>query len=234
MQRVSPVVKRVSSNQAQSGQSVGQSGKKPDETVGSVNTRRVKANNSHNLSGAIPAQKSNINNHKLSDLSVTAVQPALKNSAEDKVITGLHQVAAHSQQGIPKELLEGLQNAASERGAVLLTRPVEPVCRTLIAEGWPTKHFLIKAKSSNWGAQAGTIPVLQKYSKLALDDKHKIDKYTKLANKSITEGCAQAVPLTISTARLNELEGMGYLYGRAVHPRGNSLCLFQNPHLPSK
>ena len=130
------MVKRVSSNQVQSGQFVGQSGKKPDEAVGLVNTRRVKANNSHNLSGAIPAQKSNINNnHKLSDLTVTAVQPALKNGAEDKVITGLHQVAAHSQQGIPKELLEGLQNAASERGAVLLTRPVEPVCRTLIAEG---------------------------------------------------------------------------------------------------
>ena len=223
------MVKRVSSNQAQTGSSVGQSGKKPDETVGSVNTRRVKANNSHNLSGAIPAQKSNINNHKLSDMSVTAVQPALKNSAEDKVITGLHQVAAHSQQGIPKELLEGLQNAANERGAVLLTRPVEPVCRTLIAEGWPTKHFLIKAKSSNWGAQAGTIPVLQKYSKLALDDKHKIDKYTKLANKSITEGCAQAVPLTISTARLNELEGMGYLYGRDEQftPEGTRCVYFK-------
>lgn len=137
------------------------------------------------------------------------------------MITGLHRVAAHSRQGIPLDLLRALQKAASERGAALLTRPVEPVCRTLIAEGWPTKHFRIKAKSSNWGAQAGTIPVLQRYSKLALDSESKIDKYTKLAKECLVEGCAQAVPLTISTARLAELEQQGYLYGREEHAAVN-------------
>ena len=147
-------------------------------------------------------------------LRESSIRLLSENSAEDKVITGLEQVAGHSRQGIPRELLQGLQKAASERGAVLLTRPVEPVCRTLISEGWPTKHFRIKAKSSNWGAQAGTIPVLQQYSKLVLKDQNEIDKYTRLAKKSLTEGCAQAVPLAISTDRVNELEAQGYLSER--------------------
>ncbi len=143
------------------------------------------------------------------------------------MITGLHRVAAHSRQGIPADLLRELQKAASERGAALLTRPVEPVCRTLIAEGWPTKHFRIKAKSSNWGAQAGTIPVLQRYSKLALDSESKIDKYTKLAKECLVdEGCAQAVPLTISTARLAELEQQGYLYEREEVTNKGARCLY--------
>ena len=201
-------------------------------SVGSVNGRRVAPRNLPAVSHDTNAQQNENINRKLSKSSITAVTPTpqnmVANNAEDKVISGLHRVAAHARQGIPLELLRDLQKAASERGAALLTRPVEPICRTLIAEGWPTKHFRIKAKSSNWGAQAGTIPVLQRYSKLALDTESKIDKYTRLARESLVEEeCARAIPLTISTARLTELEQQGYLYGRneRATPEGTR-CLY--------
>ena len=156
----------------------------------------------------------------LSETLITLADPVQEHISRDKVITGLQRVAAHSLQGIPYDLLSQLQKAADNRGAALFTRPVEPVCRTLIDEGWPTKHFRIKAKSSNWGAQAGTIPVLQQYSKLAMDKGSKIEKYSKLAEKCLKgvdrngNQYAQSVPLRISEARLEELERNGYLYQR--------------------
>ena len=180
------------------------------EPAGSVRVQSV----SPKLSGVSRGTQSEHFVRNTNKLRESSIRLLSENSAEDKVITGLEQVAGHSRQGIPRELLQGLQKAASERGAVLLTRPVDPVCRTLISEGWPTKHFRIKAKTSNWGAQAGTIPVLQHYSKLVFEDQNKIDKYTRLAEESLAEGCAQAVPLAISTARVNELEAQGYLSAR--------------------
>lgn len=184
--------------------------KKSPEPTGSVRVQSV-APKPSGVSRGTQSRHFVRNSNKLRE---SAIRLLSENSAEDKVITGLEQVAGHSRQGIPRELLQGLQKAASERGAVLLTRPVEPVCRTLISAGWPTKHFRIKAKSSNWGAQAGTIPVLQQYSKLVLENQDKIDQYTRLAKKSLAEGCAKAVPLAISTARVNELEARGYLSAR--------------------
>ncbi|WP_422488994.1 anthrax toxin-like adenylyl cyclase domain-containing protein [Endozoicomonas sp. ALE010] len=169
----------------------------------------------------------------LSNSLITLADPVQEHTSRDKVITGLQRVAAHSLQGIPYNLLSQLKEAADHRGAALFTRPVEPVCRTLIDEGWPTKHFRIKAKSSNWGAQAGTIPVLQQYSKLALDRDSKIEKYSKQAEKCLKgvdrhgNPYAEAVPLRISQNRLEELERNGYLYQRneQVNEHGDP-CLY--------
>ncbi|WP_257267264.1 CyaA/EF/ExoY family adenylyl cyclase toxin [Endozoicomonas sp. ONNA2] len=182
--------------------------------------------NSDRSVSPIASQKS------LSESLITLADPIQNHTSRDNVITGLQRVAGHSLQGIPYDLLSRLREAADNRGAALFTRPVEPVCRTLIDEGWPTKHFRIKAKSSNWGAQAGTVPVLQQYSKLALDEDSKIEKYSKLAQKSLQEvdrkgnPYAQSVPLRISQARLEELERTGYLYQRNEQIENGAQCLY--------
>ncbi|WP_257283713.1 CyaA/EF/ExoY family adenylyl cyclase toxin [Endozoicomonas sp. SESOKO1] len=201
-----------------------------------ANTRQVSpiTGTSDTYIGKGDRPASRINSPKsLSDSLITLADPVQQPTSRDKVITGLQRVAAHSLQGIPHDLLSRLKEAANNRGAALFTRPVEPVCRTLIDEGWPTKHFRIKGKSSNWGAQAGTIPVLQQYSKLALDNNSKIEKYSKLAEKCLKEvdrngnQYAQSVPLRISQARVEELERNGYLYQRneQVNEHG-ARCLY--------
>ena len=161
-------------------------------------------------------------------------EPTVDRASRANIVKGLDNVANHELQGIPTDLLNKLMQGADSRGAALFTRPVEPICRTLLSEGWPTKHFQIKGKSSNWGAQAGTIPVNQQYSKLALDTGGKIEKYSRLTNEMLNKKgeestAVTSTPLKISPSRLDELENKGYLYGRKeeVLPDGTNSIRFQ-------
>lgn len=196
--------------------------------VSSIPEDSVSAKVSGMISSHPPSNRDDVAK-KQGESLISLAHPIQENTLQDKVITGLQRVAAHSLQGIPYDLLNRLKEAVNDRGAVLFTRPVEPVCSTLLDEGWPTKHFKIKAKSSNWGAQAGTIPVLQKYSKLALDSDSKIAKYSKLAKKCLNDSdhngkqYARSVPLKISQNRLAELEQKGYLYGRNEQVSGHGV-----------
>ena len=151
-------------------------------------------------------------------LLVDLSEPTVTRDPRGNIVKGLDNVANHELQGIPKDLLAKLLKGANSRGAALFTRPVEPICRTLLSEGWPTKHFQIKGKSSNWGAQAGTIPVNQQYSKLALDTSSKMEKYNRLTHELLNNvdkgNGVTSTPLRISQSRLNELEHKGYIYDR--------------------
>ncbi len=78
----------------------------------------------------------------------------------------------HEQQGMPAEHIDLISKYAQKNNLIIAFRPVEPAAKSLLAEGgYPTKHFHIKAKSSNCGPTAGFIPVLLKFSKSATANK---------------------------------------------------------------
>lgn len=51
---------------------------------------------------------------------------------------------------VPRHLL-ALQDVAREYNCIIGIRPVDAIAAQLIDEGYPTKGFLIKGKSANWG-----------------------------------------------------------------------------------
>ncbi|EPE2434472.1 type III secretion system adenylate cyclase effector ExoY, partial [Pseudomonas aeruginosa] len=57
--------------------------------------------------------------------------------------------------GVPVEHALRMQAVARQTNTVFGIRPVERIVTTLIEEGFPTKGFSVKGKSSNWGPQAG-------------------------------------------------------------------------------
>ena len=125
-------------------------------------------------------------------------------------LMGLDAVAEFKNQGIPRDYLEKMQELAEKDGVIIGIRPVERICRTLIQELYASKPLTIKAKSANWGPQAGFLPVNQAFSKKAgLPDE--IAKYNNYAQKCIEKGDAVAQQLSLSTGRLDELKELGVL-----------------------
>ncbi len=78
---------------------------------------------------------------------------------------------------------------------------------SLLAEGFPSKNFHVKAKSSPTGPTAGFIAENPAYSKVA-PEKHGLQK--KYIQESVKKG-AELVPLTLSSQRVNELLMAGEL-----------------------
>ncbi len=101
-----------------------------------------------------------------------------------------------------------LADLAEETKTITAIRPVELAASSLIEAGdyqGPTKDMYIKGKSSNWGPMAGCIPVDQmRWSKLA--GQERASQYTEAVKGCIEDGFAQAVPLTLTSSRIDELE----------------------------
>ncbi|MGI9277629.1 MAG: anthrax toxin-like adenylyl cyclase domain-containing protein [Endozoicomonas sp.] len=139
--------------------------------------------------------------------------------AVDRVIDGLSSVQSHSLQGLARPTLMNFMKAASSRDMVFLSRFVEPISKTLIEEGLPTKHYRIKTKSANWGLQSGTIPTDQAFSKKA-GDPSKVEMLNSKSRECLKDTwqngdpVAVSTPLKVSSARIQELEAKGYLYNR--------------------
>lgn len=157
----------------------------------------------------------------IGDYDISAQEPLIRINANpvDLIVEGLNGVAAHELQGLPKSTLIQFCNAVSSRNMMLFTRFVEPISKTLIAEGWPTKHYRIKIKSGNWGMQAGTIPTNQAFSK-KVGNPAKVEELNALSDKCLKDTWDDGAPvavkvhLKITTNRINELEEKGYLYNR--------------------
>ncbi|WP_461537095.1 anthrax toxin-like adenylyl cyclase domain-containing protein [Spongorhabdus nitratireducens] len=135
---------------------------------------------------------------------------AKESSLMQGCLMGLDAVSDYQNQGIPRGYLEKMQDVAEQDKVIIAIRPVERICRTLIEEGYASKPLTIKAKSANWGPQAGFLPVNQALSKKA-GLSSEVEKYNAYAQKCIDKGDAVAQQLSLSTARLTELKDLGTL-----------------------
>lgn len=97
-------------------------------------------------------------------------------------------------------------DVARRRNEVIMVRPVNRLCTSLIEEGYATKGLHVKGKSSDWGPQAGMICVNQAFSKLKSD---RWEAFNGKVKDSLEAGDAVAVELRISGNRIAELESLG-------------------------
>ncbi len=110
--------------------------------------------------------------------------------------------------GIPRTHALKMQEVATDMQTVFGIRPVDSGVRKLIEENYPTKNILVKGKSSNWGLQNGFICVDQRLSK---KEGHSeiIEKQNKAIQAGLDQGHFTKTQLTISDARIKELEELG-------------------------
>ncbi|WP_461537094.1 anthrax toxin-like adenylyl cyclase domain-containing protein [Spongorhabdus nitratireducens] len=125
-------------------------------------------------------------------------------------LMGIDAVAEDADQGIPRSYIEKIQLVAEKLDVIIAIRPVARICRTLILELYASKPLLIKAKSADWGPQAGFLPVDQALSKNA-GLPEKVEHYNLKALECIAQKWAVAQQLVLSTDRLTELEELGIL-----------------------
>lgn len=120
--------------------------------------------------------------------------------------------AADRESGIPAAVLDGIKAVAKEKNATLMFRLVNPHSTSLIAEGVATKGLGVHAKSSDWGLQAGYIPVNPNLSKLFGRASEVIERASHDVTSSLEHGHT-AVDLTLSKERLAYLQQAGLLTG---------------------
>ena len=109
---------------------------------------------------------------------------------------------ARCRTSISVDHLVKFQQYAVETNCVIGLRAVDPLATSLIAQGHPTKNFLIKGKSASWGPQAGLICVDQRFSKLEGSDEKKLAKYNAQVQSCVQHKHAHVGPLIVGSDRL--------------------------------
>lgn len=134
--------------------------------------------------------------------------------------------------GIVRRHLSPIQTVARKTQQIISFRPVDPMSTGLIEEGYPTKGFAIKGKSSNHGPQAGLICVEQRFSKLHVtlrddDDmrRNQIIKYNEKIQECLKNGDAVSVNLTLSQKRFDWLENNKVITVKREDEEGGILTL---------
>ena len=137
-----------------------------------------------------------------------------------------------SKTGMVKRHLLPIQAVARKTQQIIAFRPVDHMSTGLIEEGYPTKGFAIKGKSSNHGPQAGLICVDQRLSKLHVtlrddDDmrQNQITTYNENVQECIKSGDAISVNLTLSQKRFEWLENNGVFSIEKDHKQSGVLKL---------
>jgi hypothetical protein len=147
------------------------------------------------------------------------------------IIVGLDPSYGHSRNGMILTDMFASQTVAQQLGEAIVFRSTGPWAKRWIERGHPTKNFHVKGKSSDWGPQAGFIPFDALYSKRP-DTSGDVAARTKECNKSVHEGWARAVPLTLSRAELDmqltRREGNEVAIRRQF-PAGQDIILFAGP-----
>lgn len=118
---------------------------------------------------------------------------------------------------------DAFSRVAKKYNVVIGIRAPNPLGESLLSEGYPSKNFHMKAKSSATGPTAGFIAENPEYSKVAAEDKAQSKQ--KGAIDAARKKGAKAVPLIISQERIIELMKTGDLKcenGRywADYPKG--------------
>ncbi|VVE19225.1 anthrax toxin-like adenylyl cyclase domain-containing protein [Pandoraea anhela] len=100
---------------------------------------------------------------------------------------------------------EAIQRVSNQYNVVIGLRRPNALGQSLLHEGFPTKNFHVKAKSSASGPTAGFVPVDAKYAKV---DVEQWEKQAKSVASALKAG-AKAVGLRLSPARVAELLAHG-------------------------
>ncbi|HHR6132071.1 TPA: anthrax toxin-like adenylyl cyclase domain-containing protein [Providencia alcalifaciens] len=103
--------------------------------------------------------------------------------------------------------VNAFKRVAKKYHVVIGVRAPNPLGETLLREGYPSKNFHMKAKSSPTGPTAGFIAEKALYSKVPTSSYHKQNSQL---TSAIQKG-AKAIHLTISQSRIHELIRSGNL-----------------------
>ncbi|MDY0108053.1 MAG: anthrax toxin-like adenylyl cyclase domain-containing protein, partial [Giesbergeria sp.] len=85
------------------------------------------------------------------------------------MLTGLDASEAHPENGMTRSDMQACVRVANQIGEVIIFRSTGPWAKRWLQEGFPSKNFHVKGKSSNWGPQAGFVPYDGIYSKVGAD-----------------------------------------------------------------
>ncbi|MBC5767735.1 anthrax toxin-like adenylyl cyclase domain-containing protein [Ramlibacter albus] len=110
---------------------------------------------------------------------------------------GLVASLAHPENGMIEGDMNATLSVADRYNEVIIFRSTGPWSKRWIREGYPTKNFHVKGKSSDWGPQAGFVPYLGKYSKVG-DNLTKANKSTGFNDTGIHDGYAAKAQLVLS------------------------------------
>ena len=112
--------------------------------------------------------------------------------------------------GIVPAHAEIFSQLANDQDIYILSRNLNPLCTSLIADNYPTKGMSVHGKSSDWGPQAGFICVDQNLSKYC--GHPRVPALNAEVKKSLRSGSdVEAIPLAIKRERLDELRTLGLL-----------------------
>ncbi|VVE72113.1 Calmodulin-sensitive adenylate cyclase [Pandoraea captiosa] len=100
---------------------------------------------------------------------------------------------------------ESIQRVANLYKVVIGLRRPNSLGQSLLRDGFPTKNFHVKAKSSDKGPTAGFVPIEPKYAKV---DVRQWEKQAKSVASALKAG-AKAVDLRLSPDRVTELISLG-------------------------
>lgn len=108
----------------------------------------------------------------------------------------------HFRNGMTMPDMYACERVAQQLNEVIVFRSTGPWAKRWLQRGHPSKNFHVKGKSSDWGPQAGFIPFDARYSKRPDNSPDEATR-TAACRKSVTEGWARAVTLTLSRPELH-------------------------------
>ncbi|MCU6502550.1 CyaA/EF/ExoY family adenylyl cyclase toxin [Rugamonas sp. A1-17] len=107
----------------------------------------------------------------------------------------------HAENGMTRLDMIACQQVANTLDEVIIFRSTGPWSRRWLEDGFPSKNFHVKGKSSDWGPQAGFVPYDGTYSKVG-HDQGKAQKGTRANQKGINDGFASARVLELTLEQL--------------------------------
>jgi len=111
----------------------------------------------------------------------------------------------HPENGMTMKDMSASLTVANQFDEVIIFRSTGPWSRRWIEQGYPTKNFHVKGKSSDWGPQAGFVPYLGIYSKVG-HDAAKAKEGKDYNDQGLNHHFAAKVQLTLSREELRRQE----------------------------
>lgn len=118
------------------------------------------------------------------------------------MLIGLAASYAHNQNGMTLSDMEAVKQVTNRHNEVVIFRSTGPWSKRWLEQGYPSKNFHVKGKSSDWGPHAGLVPYDGTWSKVGYDAE-KAAKGTKANNDGIASGFAGKQPLVLDSGMLD-------------------------------
>lgn len=141
---------------------------------------------------------------------------------------GLADSESHPENGMTESDMKACADVANSLGEVIIFRSTGPWAKRWLADGFPSKNFHVKGKSSNWGPQAGFVPFDGIYSKVG-SDPGKAAKGTQANKDGLAHSEFAVVSQLVLTAKqidtqlTRKAEGRYALESRLILPNGSMI-----------